>query len=358
MNWLSGLFKRTDSRMKAVIVLVGIAVLAGLSFLLHENKRNRESYLCMYEERQQAYTELLKNGLEQIVSAGADERAVRSWFSEKAEVSANSWAFCLRGESVLFAKDEQTTKTLREMEDKDVFLKQIENQDAFVTMAEGLDGYVAGVITAKSYALTQGQVQQHEIYLYLFWTVVMMVGVMSVIGLTAKFNGAERKLETVSSAMRRQNRKLEKNARQEEGEDEPVAEQDPGNLYDADLIHLFLKKSDDKALFPMQILFASIVMESRYYTRQEIFDALGGLKQFLGRTHVVGEMKKGCFIVLMYRTMPEEAQSVIDQYETWVRSNGGGEQTKLELSAHEVMEAHSALQIYEEYLQKEEVRDE
>lgn len=358
MKWLSGLFKRADSRMKAVILLVGIVVLASLCFLLYENKRNRESYLRMYEERQQSYTELLKNGLEQIVSAGADESAVRSWFSEKAEVSANSWAFCLKGESVLFAKDEQTTETLREMEKKDVFLQQIESQDAFVTMAAGPDGYVAGVITAKSYALTQGQVQQHEIYLYLLWAIVMMAGVMSVIGLTAKFNGAEKKLGAVSSAMRRQNRKLENRAQQEIEEieeDEPVAEQDSGSLYDADLIHLFLKKSDDKALFPMQILFASIVMESRYYARQEIFDALGELKQFLGRTHVVGEMKKGCFIVLMYRTLPEEAQSVIDQYETWIRQNGNGEQTKMQLSVFEVTEAHSALQVCEEYLQKGEV---
>ncbi len=96
-------------------------------------------------------------------------------------------------------------------------------------------------------------------------------------------------------------------------------------------------------------------MESRYYTRQEIFDALGQLKQFLGRTHVVGEMKKGCFIILMYRTLPEEVQSVMDQYETWVRLNGAGEQTKLQLSVHEVTKAHSALQIWEEYLQKGEV---
>ena len=354
MKGLSGLFKRADSRMKAVIVLVGIFVLASLCFLYNENKRNRDSYLRMYEERQQRYTELLKNGLEQVVSAGGDESAVRSWFLEKAEVSANSWAFCLKGESVLFAKDEQTTKTLREMEKTDVFLKQIESQDAFVTMAAGSDGYVAGVITAKSYALTQGQVQQHEIYLYLFLAIVMMAGVMAVIGLTAKFDRAQRQLETVSSAMRQQNRKLERNAKQEE-EREPVAEQDPGNLYDADLIHLFLKKSDDEALHPMQIVFARIVMESRYYTRQEIFDALGQLKQFLGRMHVVGEMKKGCFIILMYRTLPEEVQSVMDQYETWVRLNGAGEQTKLQLSVHEVTKAHSALQIWEEYLQKGEV---
>ena len=352
MKRLSGLFKRADSRMKAVLLLVGIAVLASLCFLIYENKRNRESYLQMYEERQQKYTELLKNGLEQIVSAGADESAVRCWFSEKAGVSANSWAFCLKGETVLFAKDEQTTDTLREMEKKDVFLKQLESQDALVTMAEGSDGYAAGVITAESYALTKGQVPQHEMYLYLIFALIMMAGVMTVISLTAKWNQAEKKLTAVSSAMRRQNRKLERRAGQEE-EDEPesVMEQDSANLYDAELIRLFLKKSDDPALLPMQLLFANIVMESRYYARQEIFDTLGQLKQFLGRTHVVGEMKKGCFIVLMYQTSPEEAQSVIDRYRSWIRDNGDEARTRMELSVCEVTEDRSALQVCEDYLQ-------
>ena len=123
------------------------------------------------------------------------------------------------------------------------------------------------------------------------------------------------------------------------------------NLYDAELIRLFLKKSDDPALLPMQLLFANIVMESRYYARQEIFDTLGQLKQFLGRTHVVGEMKKGCFIVLMYQTSPEEAQSVIDRYRSWIRDNGDEARTRMELSVCEVTEDRSALQVCEDYLQ-------
>lgn len=185
----------------------------------------------------------------------------------------------------------------------------------------------------------------------------MMAGVMTVIGLTAKWNQAEKKLTAVSSAMRRQNRKLERRAGQEDDEDEPepVMEQDSANLYDADLIQLFLKKSDDPALLPMQLLFANIVMESRYYARQEIFETLGELKQFLGRTHVVGEMKKGCFIVLMYRTSPEEAQSVVDQYGSWIQENGDGARTKMELSVYEVTEERSALQVCEDYLQKGEM---
>ena len=193
---------------------------------------------------------------------------------------------------------------------------------------------------------------QHEMYLYLIFALIMMAGVMTVISLTAKWNQAEKKLTAVSSAMRRQNRKLERRAGQEE-EDEPesVMEQDSANLYDAELIRLFLKKSDDPALLPMQLLFANIVMESRYYARQEIFDTLGQLKQFLGRTHVVGEMKKGCFIVLMYQTSPEEAQSVIDRYRSWIRDNGDEARTRMELSVCEVTEDRSALQVCEDYLQ-------
>lgn len=353
MSRLSGVFQKPESRMKAVLIMLAVVVLAGLCFILFENKRNREIYLDMYRDRQQVYTGQLEKQLVHLVAEGADEAAVCSWLSEQAEVSANSWSFCARGELVLFAKDKKTTENLREEKKWDEFLRRIESQDAIVTMIENKQsGYTLGTITAESYALTQGGVQQHEIYLELLFAILVMLAAMAIIGVTAKLNQVEKNLSQTSHVMRRQNRKLEKSGEKqltgEEAASEP--EQETQEFYDSELIRMFLKKSEDEALMPMQILFANITMESRYYTRKEIFDALGKLKEFLGSTHVIGEIRKGSFVVLMYRTTKEQAALIVKNYEESMRQVTDSGRLPMQLSVVEVTEERPAQQVYEDYL--------
>ncbi len=365
MSRLSRVFEKPESRMKAVLVTLAVIILASAGFLVFENKRNRETYLGMYQDRQHNYTEQLGYRLEQILTEGAGKDAIVSWLSEEAEVSANSWSFCVRGDEVLFAKDKKTTETLREDKDWDVFQKQIYSQDAVVTMVSTEQGeYVIGTITAESYALTQGGVQQHEIYMILLFSVLCMLAVMAVIGVTAKLNQVDKNLKSTSKVMKRQNIKLERTGEEKLSGEEaaPEPEQEVQEFYDSELIRMFLKKSDEDALMPMQILFARIVMESRYYARQEIFDALGKLKQFLRSSHVIGEMKKGSFVVLMYRTTQEEAAEIVRNYKESLKQNESEHLTPMELSLAEVPDGQHALQVYEDYLkaaaQKGETRHE
>lgn len=353
MSRLSRVFEKPESRMRAVLVMLAVIILASAGFLVFENKRNRETYLSMYQSGQYSYTEQLGYRLEQLLSEGAGEAEIASWLSEEAEVSANSWSFCARGDEILFAKDKKTTETLREDKDRDVFLKKINSQDAVVTMVrDKQEEYEIGTITAESYALTQGGVQQHEIYMILLFAILCMLAVMAVIGVTAKLNQVEKNLKSTSKAMKRQNIKLERTGEQKLSGEEAAPEPEQGGqeFYDSELIRMFLKKSDEDALMPMQILFARIVMERRYYARQEIFDALDKLKQFLRSSHVIGEIKKGCFVVLMYRTTKEDAAEIVRKYEESLREDASEHLTPMELSLTEVLDGQPALQIYEDFL--------
>lgn len=353
MNRLAGLFKKPDTRMKAVVVMLAVLALAGLCFIVQENKNNREFYLQTYRQMQQSYTEQLGNQLEELVASGKDETEIITWFSEKAEVSANSWMFWIRGDEVVYAKDRQTTDSLREARKKDTFLADLDGQEGIVTTVTVQTGQanIIGTITAESYALSRAKLQQHEIYLYLFSGIFVMLAVMAVIGLTGKLNVTENALLETEGKMKKQNIKLERSGEQKmigQPDSHPEAEYEGHDFYDSELIQMFLKKSGDEALMPMQILFADIVMESRYYSRQEIFGALEHLRRFLGKTHVLGEIKKGSFVVLMYRTTYEEAVRIMEQCEESLSQSGGDVPIQMEVSVAEVTEGRRAADVYEE----------
>lgn len=355
MNRLTGFYKKPQTRMKAVLVTLAVLVVAGVCFLLWENKKNREFYLDTYHQMQQSYTDQLGNQLEQLVTSGKDQEEISAWFSKNAEVSANSWMFWIRDDEVVYAKDEQTTDSLREARKKDTFLADLNSQEGIVTTVTVKTGQtnIVGVITSESYALSKTKLPQHEIYLYLFSAILAMLAVMAVISLTAKLNVVENTLLEIEGKMKKQNIKLERSGEHTmitQPDNHSEAEYEEHDFYDSELIRVFLKKSDDEALMPMQILFADIVMESRYYSRGEIFGALENLKRFLGRTHVLGEIKKGSFVVLMYRTTYEEAVRIMERCKESLGRQGDDEAICMEISVVEVKEGQSAMEVYEERL--------
>lgn len=354
MSRLAHLFKKPDTRMKAILVSLVVIVFAAVFFIVHENQVHREKYLEVYRMEQLAYTGQLANQLEPLMTDEAGDDLLVSCMAEICEVSANHWSFLCRGEEVLFAKDVKTTGNLREEKKKSSFMDTVQGQNAVLTMVEkefGGTDYVIGTITDENYALSKGGVKQHEIYLYLVVGIFIMLAVMAIIGLTAKLNQVERTLQNTSDALQRQNIKLERAGEEtvllEQKEDVPI-EKENQNFYDSDLIRMFLSKSDDAALMPMQILFIDLIMESRYYSRKEIFDVMEGVRKFLGPTHVTGEIQKGRFVVLMYRTSAEEAQNILEQCRTYAERKKEENGIRLNMHIAEVKEGKNALAVYEE----------
>lgn len=354
MNRLAHLYKTPETRMKAVIVSLVVIVLAAAFFIVHENQAHREDYLEVYRAEQLVYTEQLANQLELLMPDGTGEVSAVSWMAENCEVSANRFSFLFREEEVLFAKDTKTTENLREEKKKSAFMDTIEGQDAVLTMAEKELGgihYVVGTITDENYALSRGGIKQHEIYCYLVFGIFILLAVMAVIGLTAKLNKVESILQNTSETLQKQNIKLERASEEAvlpEQKDEAEVEKGNQNFYDSDLIRMFLNKSGDAALMPMQILYIDLIMESRYYSRKEIFDVMEGVKRFLRPTHVTGEIQKGRFVVLMYRTSKEEAQDILKQCQSFTDREKEKNGIRLKMYLAEVKEGEDPLAVYEE----------
>jgi hypothetical protein len=355
MKRLTHLFQVPKTRMKAVVFLMLIVLLATAFFVIRENQNQRETYLQVYRTQQTEYTEQLANQLEQWIKDGKTEKELVSGLEEICEVSANSWSFLCKDNTVLFAKDDSTTQNLRKEKKKSAFMATLESQDAVltkITRKSGAENYIIGTITDENYALSSGGIIQHEIYLYLIWVFFAMLTVMTIIALTSKLNEEQRKLEKTADILQKQNVKLEHASEEatlsHPEEREVTISLKNQNFYDADLIRMFLSKSDDAALMPMHILFIDLIMEDRYYSRTEIFSAVGELRPFFGEKHVTGEIQKGRFVVLMYRTSEEEAKEILEKCRTTAESGKKETDIRLNLYLVEVKEGKSALRTYEE----------
>lgn len=351
MGKLKQLYVIPKSRMKAVIITLAIVVLVSVLFVINENKNNREAYLDVYRKQQQDYTEQLGNQVEILANENSSPADFIEYFSEKAKVSGSSWMFVCEDDTVVFAKDKTTTNNLRKSAEKETFLLELQEQNYIFTSEEkNVQGrvYLIGTVTDEYYALTSGKVLQHEIYVYLVLGILIMLGVLTVIAMTASLNREQETNQKLEDVLQKQNQKLERTEEkliaQPEGELAATSEND---YYDSELIQLFLQKSECKELRPLQILFLQIEMEERYYSRQEIFDAVDEIKNFLWSTHVIGEIGKGRFVVLMYRTTQEEAAAMMEKIQVlW------GRQMRFHMKLAEVGEGETALAVYEKHLKE------
>ena len=65
---------------------------------------------------------------------------------------------------------------------------------------------------------------------------------------------------------------------------------------------------EDADLKPLQILFVNVVMGNRYFTKDQIFNAMERIQDQLRPVEVMGEIRRGRFVILAYRTPYETAK--------------------------------------------------
>lgn len=74
-----------------------------------------------------------------------------------------------------------------------------------------------------------------------------------------------------------------------------------------------LQKSDDEALKPIHYMFIHLDMMDRYYSRQEIFHFMRKIRSGLYQNEIMGEVKKGFFVILIYRLDEQQAKDRADE---------------------------------------------
>lgn len=355
MGKLTSLFTNREKRMPAVLIICFLVIAFGAVFIGNELIQNRAYYIREYTKRQQEETDILKEAME-----GKSPEEMVSFIRMAFPASGARWMFLYGKEGVVFAQNDTTTGSLGKMKETDAFLSYLEGQKGILTVSgsissDGGESFYTGIITDEDHALGAAKITKHEIYIILSVSVMVLIFAGGLIFVTGLLNSRDKNLVKVHGELTKRNEKFteyeEELHREEAVENERLLKEESGRnekgYYDRDVLRLLLKKSDDEALFPVTFLFARVVMEERYYGRDEIFGAMGFIKDRLKNTQIMAETGKGKFVAVLYKTGLSEANEQRKEMLAAWRESDKSRDLKLELKLCPVIEKESPLEAFE-----------
>ncbi len=299
---------------------------------------NRENVLAAYKEDQSQMTSILAESLD-----GLGEEDMVSAIQRAVGASGSEWAFLLKGDDIVFIRDEVTTADLSHM--TAAGLEEYMNRQDGIVSETGIAGsdYVVGMFADRSYVLSSYGVNDFEFYIVIAVIAAFLVLGGMVIEFAGRIGHMGRKVRRLESELAARNEKFDEYERLTESYEEELrqkdmepAEKKTGRYYDMEVVDSLLSKSADPELYPLTFMFISVQMGDRYFSRDEIFRIMDFIKGCMGPTHVTAEMAKGNFVVLMYKTDMAMAEDIRDKMlESWksTSANDAGAEIRAELRA-------------------------
>ncbi|MCR5797981.1 MAG: hypothetical protein K6G63_08730 [Eubacterium sp.] len=342
MSKFFGFFTSRKTRMVAVLISVFAAMIISTVFVIVQNNRSKTEYINVYEKKQQEYLRQILNQVENLKYSGKSDEEVVEYLYTKAETSGANWLFIIKGDDVIMARDVKTLSGIKPEERKrEIFLRSISEADyVMVSRDEVFNGftYTFGAVTDREYALDQGEMLVHEIYIYIAFAVIIMASIMAILWLTSRLNRVETRLHKVRKTLKEQNEKLDNLESTKNDQVEVVDEKAfkyNKTFHEVAIIETFLKKSDDVKLRPLSIITCKILMENRYYKRDEIFDAIECIRKYADKKTIIGEIRKGFFIVLLYKTDENYARHKLKTFDDELASFMQDKDMNYELKLYE-----------------------
>ncbi len=304
-------------RMVSISVSVIIFIAVMIAAMLVELYNNQEQYISMYQKEQQRYLELLADDFSYRLANGQKQEEIVSYLANDVEASGSRFFVLTCKDTVLFAKNDITTKCLGSLKDKTEFYTSIQKQDVMVektSFTGGGNAYELAVVSDVYSVKMEGDLNKHRYYMLLAVAIMGLVLVSLLVTLLGYWNRTEKKLNGAEKELDIRNEKIEKIS-QETGmltgdktdlltkeEVTGIIKSEKAEFYNIYTIKMLLQKSEDAELKPLQIILVKVVMGNRYYTKDQIFNAMGRIQQGLRPVEVMGEVKRGHFVILAYRT--------------------------------------------------------
>ena len=297
--------------------------------ICYELLQNREAVIQAYEDDQEDYLQLLACNIQSVQKSGKDAE-VLAFLQEQTVSSGERFLVYTRDSEVLWSKNDNTTNTLGKYAEITEFWKMIREQDVVVDTVRwtvGQEECTISVVSDMDSILERTSTIKHGYYIVIATGLVSVVLLGLLIALLESWNKAEKNLKGTKKELDKRNRKLEKvtsnagNMGFEKALDDEMAKniyvQNQYNssheFYDNNFLRIMLQKSDDEALKPIHYMFIHLDMMDRYYSRQEIFHFMRKIRSRLHQNEIMGEVKKGFFVILLYRLDDQQAKDRADE---------------------------------------------
>ncbi len=349
---------RNRFRIRLGVLGTGIVLLFGvlITMIVLECKENEKNYNAFYQSQLSALSREIDLQLNQLLEKGSTEDEILEYFKENSFVSGSRWIFLSRNEKLIFVKDESTTTHLKDRS-CGRYITKLKADDAIVSyerIQEGADEWGIGIMTKKDYAMNQAGVLGHTMH------VILLVGLFTLVLTGISLYLLLRYLMEGTKNIRLQEQNREANVRLEEVRNEIFSLQyvdpeknvteDPEKemVYDRIFIRKILEDSKNYQLAPMQLMFVDLEMADRYYRKEEIDRITNYLRNFLDKKHLLGEVQKGRFVGVLYKTSPEDALQLQKRLMDYWKE----ESLPIHISVVEVKDLEKAVEVFEENFQK------
>lgn len=313
-RWLTG-----EKVLIKVVVFFMLLFLSLFAFLLgRELITNQNGHLASISREQQYYTEQLTNQVEHQMADGHTVDEVVDYLESEVHVSGSRWVFLSVGNTVAFAKNQSTTRSLGELaywyRFRDHILDQPDALMEYQTFDYAYKTYRVGLVASRSAVLSEAGIPRHNLFLIMGTGSALMFLVALFLGTVVTLNHTRKDLRGIQQenvAKNKQIQSLLEIAARAREEAVPEEEEDERCMvYDAEMIRNFLRKSDDPKLYPLCYLGICIIMGRKYFSKDEIFSYIDPVKELLASRHLLAEAARGKFVAVLYRTDFEEAEAL------------------------------------------------
>lgn len=317
-------------RMISISISVVVFIAVMLAAILIELSNNQEQYMVMYREGQQQVVSQLADTLRYMADGGTDDTGLVTYLSENVAASGSRFFVLVKGSDVLFAKNDITTKCLGSLNTKDALYESLQTQSVNVlsaTFEQGGQTYEIAEFYDVDTVKSEADLNKHQYYILLAVAIMGLVLVSLLVTMLGSWNRTEKQLKGAEKELDIRNEKMEQIS-QETGtltgdktdlltkeEVTGIIKSKRAEFYNIYTIKMLLQKSEDEELKPLQMILVNVVMGNQYYTKDQIFNAMERIQHHLRPVEVMGEIRRGRFVILAYRTPVETARKRIREIE-------------------------------------------
>ena len=343
------LLKHSAQRMILTISgLVLLIVLSGTVIILEMNQ-HKTNYLQSMEDEIKKEVDYLVYILCNEVFEGEEEDLI-SWMDTNGVSTGNEWQVLWKEDTLIYVKDSHYTKKFIKQKLTDgKRIEDVLDRSQIMLLNEfehkGCT-YKYGLIVDEEALLLQGNIKKHGIYIYIVFSVMMIVIFCSIV-LSVNYINIQDDEKTKMSKRLVQTQDKVDALSEEQMYFGTKSTKNNYSSYEGDFLYVLLEKSSQAELMPMHILKIKLELSVRYYSKGEIEECINLLNEELLDTHIFLEIGKGEFVVLMYGTDAHEAKKMYEKINlSWIPKMEE-KQIKVYMLYSEVKKGEKAMDVYE-----------
>jgi len=196
--------------MATIFALLAVAVVLFCFLLIMLLQGISESYVSRDTQTQQKYCRQLADTMELMVADGNNTDSLITYLKENVEASSGSYPFLIENGIVVFAKNDATTNSLKDLTDASLFMKELIEQEQILTTEGVGETYVVGIISDKDYFLSEDSIETYELYIILLFAAILLLAVISSSALTGEWTKSESKVKRLEETLLQRNKDFEK----------------------------------------------------------------------------------------------------------------------------------------------------